>query len=138
MSLWLMGYGATLGSLLVLNYELVPTESSSLIVFRCIVALLTPPVHCPDMSEPPPARDITAPPLASSMEIHAKPLVALPVSAPAQVPTELTQSPDVHDVYEEQPTVHSAPPTPVAATSAPPSEDTAPRHSRRDRHMPAA
>ena len=111
-------------------------KQSECLKVHCDAALLTPPVYCPDMSEPPPARDINAPPLASSMEIPAEPLVALPVSAPAQVPTELTQSPDVHDVYEEQPTVHSAPPTPVAATSAPPSEDTAPRPSRRDRHMP--
>ncbi len=63
----------------------------------------------------------------------AEPLVAFPVSAPAQVPTKLAQSPDV---YEEQPPVHSAPTTPVTATSDPPSEDTAPRRrSRCDRHM---
>ncbi len=58
---------------------------------HCDAALLTPPVHCPDMSEPPPARDIIAPPLASSMEIPAEPLNcgvppgAFPVNAPAQV-----------------------------------------------------
>ncbi len=91
-------------------------KQSECLKVHCDAALLTP-VHCPDMSEPPPARDINAPPRASSIEIHAEPLVAFPVSAPAQVPTELAQSPDV---YEEQPTGHSAPPTPVTATSAPP------------------
>ena len=73
---------------------------------HCDAALLTPLAHCPAM---------------------------LPVSAPAQVPTELAQSPDV---YDEQLTVHSAPPTPVTATLAPPSEDAAPHRSRRDCHMP--
>ncbi len=108
-------------------------KQSECLKVHCEAAVLTPPVHCPDMSELPPARDINATPLASSIEIPAEPLVAFPFSAPAQVPTEVAQS---SDVDEEQPTVHSAPPTPITATSAPPSEDTVPHRSRRDRHMP--
>ena len=71
------------------------------------VALLTPPAHCPamsDMSQPAAASAISAPPLACSVEVPDEALVTFPINAPYKVTT-------ASDVHEEQPTVDSAPPT---------------------------